>query len=122
MAADKSKSNPAGAPSYDPNYGNARGKPAQNTNEKEGKETNPQVSPASLPNHITDKDLAERKEGGTVQIHDGNYAQYMNRGSGRYEEFLPDQGKGSFGRDADHGGRTRRIHRQKSASRRNKAE
>ena len=122
MAGDNSKSNPAGAPSYDPNYANARGKPARNTNEKEVKETDPQVSPASLPDHLTNKRWEERRQGGAVQIHDGNYAQYMNRGAGRYEEFLPEQGVGSFGPDSDHGGKTRRIHRQKSAVPRKSAE
>ena len=122
MAGDRSKLNPAGAPSYDPNYANARGKSVRNINEKEGKDTDPQVSPASLPDHLTDKPLKERRRGGAVQIHDDNYAQYMNRGSGRYEEFLPDQAEGSFGPDADHGGKTRRIHRQKSAIARTKAE
>ena len=106
---------PAGVPSFDPNYANARGKDAARANEEEAKDTNPGVSPASLPDHLEDKVREDLEPGSKVQLHDDNYAQYMNRGSGRYEEFLPDQNKGSFGADRDHGGKTRRIHRQKSA-------
>lgn len=108
-------SHPAGVPSFDPNYANARGKDAARANEKEAKDTNPSVSPGSLPDHMEEKVLEGREPRSNVQLHDGNYAQYMNRGSGRYEEFLPDQNMGSFGPDADHRGKTRRIHRQKSA-------
>ena len=107
--------NPAGVPSFDPNYANARGKAAARANEEETKDTNPGVSPASLPDHMEEKVLEDGEPGRNVQLHDANYAQYMNRGSGRYEEFLPDQKKGSFGHDEDHEGKTRRIHRQKSA-------
>jgi hypothetical protein len=40
-----------GVPSYKPNYANARGKDAADANEEEAKDTNPGVSPASLPHH-----------------------------------------------------------------------
>jgi hypothetical protein len=116
MTQNSSKSShPAGVPSFDPNYANARGKAAAGANDEETKDTNPGVSPGSLPAHIENKVPDDRERGSEVQFHDGNYAQYMNQGSGRYEEFLPDQNKGSFGPDPDHGGKTRRIHRQKSA-------
>ena len=49
------------------------------------------------------------------EFQDRNYAQYMNRGDGRYVKLMEDQAEGSFGPDKDHGGETRRIHRQKSA-------
>jgi hypothetical protein len=107
-------SHPAGVPSFDPNYANARGKDAASANEEEAKDNNPGVSPASLPDHMEEKVLKNPEPRSKVQLHDDNYAQYMNRGSGRYEEFLPDQNMGSFGPDRDHGEKTWRIHRHKS--------
>jgi len=51
---------------------------------------------------------------GAEEFHDRNYAQYMNRGDGRYLKLMEDQAEGAFGPDKDHGGETRPIHRQKS--------
>jgi hypothetical protein len=98
-----------------PNYANARGKQADKANAGIEKEANPGKSPASVPDY---KDLVDIKASPTksgAEYHDGNYAQYMNRGSGRYEELVEHQSEGSFDPHRDHRGKTSRIHRQKSA-------
>ena len=98
-----------------PNYANARGKKADKATAGIEEEANPGKSPASVPD---DKDPADIKASPTknrTEYHDGSYAQYMNRGSGRYEELVEHQSEGSFGPDRDHQGKTSRIHRQKSA-------
>ena len=98
-----------------PNYANARGKAADKANAGIEEEANPGKSPASIPDDkdSTDIEMSRNKNG--IEYQDGNYAQYMNRGSGRYEELVVEQLEGSYGPDQDHGGKTSRIHRQKSA-------
>jgi hypothetical protein len=86
-----------------PNYGNARGREAAADNEGIEEENNPGVSPGSVP----EKD-------GPEEFQDRNYAQYMNRGDGRYVKLLQDQEEGAFGPDKDHGGETPIIHCQKT--------
>ena len=94
-----------------PNYGNARGREAAADNEGIEEESNPGVSPGSIPEPV--EKLNEERDG-AEEFQDRNYAQYMNRGDGRYVKLLQDQEEGSFGPDKDHGGETRTIHRQKS--------
>jgi hypothetical protein len=98
-----------------PNYANARGKEADQANAEIEGETNPGKSPASVPDHKGPAEIKASPTKNRTEHHDGNYAQYMNRGSGRYEEFVEDQSEGSFGPVRGHGGKTSRIHRQKSA-------
>jgi len=98
-----------------PNYANARGKEADKANAGIEEEANPGKSPASVPDDKVSADIKASPTKSPTQNHDGNYAQYMNRGSGRYEEFVEDQSEGSFGPDRDDQGKTSRIHRQKSA-------
>ena len=97
-----------------PNYGNARGREAAEDNEGIEEENNPGVSPGSVPEPVERADDAspERPDDGG-EFQDRNYAQYMNRGDGRYVKLLQDQAEGAFGPDKDHGGETRRIHREK---------
>jgi hypothetical protein len=96
-----------------PNYGNARGREAAKDNEGIEEENNPGVSPGSVPEPLEQTDVADaRNDAGEFQ--DRNYAQYMNRGDGRYVKLLQDQAEGAFGPDKDHGGQTRQIHRQKN--------
>ena len=90
-----------------PNYGNARGREASGDNEGIEEESNPGVSPGSVPDPVERADDAR-------EFQDRNYAQYMNRGDGRYVKFLQDQAEGAFGPDKDHGGQTRQIHGEKS--------
>jgi hypothetical protein len=98
-----------------PNYGNARGHEAARDNEGIEEENNPGVSPGSVPEPVerTEDALSERTDDAR-EFQDRNYAQYMNRGDGRYVKLLQDQAEGAFGPDKDHGGETRQIHRQKS--------
>ena len=98
-----------------PNYGNARGPDAAKDNEGIEEENNPGVSPGSVPEPLEQADdtVSERTDD-AQEFQDGNYAQYMNRGDGRYLKLLQDQAEGAFGPDKDHGGETRRIHRLKS--------
>ena len=98
-----------------PNYGNARGRGAAADNEGIEEENNPGVSPGSIPEPL--EGTEEAASAGNAEAHeflDRNYAQYMNRGDGRYVKLLQDQAEGAFGPDKDHGGETRQIHRQKS--------
>ena len=95
-----------------PNYGNARGRAAAGDNEGIEEENNPGVSPGSVPEPVEKAKSEGRDDAGEFQ--DKNYAQYMNRGDGRYVKLMEDQAEGSFGSDKDHGGETRRIHRQKT--------
>ena len=98
-----------------PNYGNARGREAAKDNEGVGEENNPGVSPGSVPAPLEQADDTITEQTDDAQeFQDKNYAQYMNRGDGRYVKLLQDQAEGAFGPDKDHGGETRRIHRQKS--------
>ena len=90
-----------------PNYGNARGREAAKDNEGIEEESNPGVSPGSVPDPVERADDAQ-------EFQDRNYAQYMNRGDGRYVKLLQDQAEGAFGPDKDHCGETRQIHREKS--------
>ena len=98
-----------------PNYGNARGREASKDNEGIAEENNPGVSPGSVPEPVecADDAVSERTDD-AQEFQDRNYAQYMNRGDGRYVKLLQDQAEVVFGPDKDHGGETRRIHRQKS--------
>jgi hypothetical protein len=97
-----------------PNYGNARGREAAADNEGIEEENNPGVSPGSVPDPVEKANEADSEaRDGAEEFHDRNYAQYMNRGDGRYVKLMPDQAEGSFGPDNDHGGETRRIRRQK---------
>ena len=98
-----------------PNYGNARGRNASQDNDGIEVENNPGVSPGSVPEPLerTD-DAVSEAQGDAQEFQDRNYAQYMNRGDGRYVKHLQDQAEGAFGPDKDHGGQTRRIHRRKS--------
>ena len=98
-----------------PNYGHARGRGASEDNEGIEEENNPGVSPGSVPESVEQADgtVSERTDDAR-EFQDGNYAQYMNRGDGRYVKLLQDQAEGAFGPDTDHGGETRQIHRQKS--------
>lgn len=98
-----------------PNYGNARGREAAEDNEGIAEENNPGGSPGSVPEPVerTDEAVAAGRDD-AQEFQDGNYAQYMNRGDGRYVKLLQDQAEGAFGPDKYHGGETRRIHRQKS--------
>jgi hypothetical protein len=98
-----------------PNYGNARGRQATEDNEGIEEENNPGVSPGSVPEPVekADDTVSEGSDD-AEEFQDKNYAQYMNRGDGRYAKLMEDQAEGSFGPDQDHGGETRRIHRQKS--------
>jgi hypothetical protein len=95
-----------------PNYGNARGHEAVKDNEGIEEGTIP-VSPGSVPESLEQTDIAEARDA-AGEFQDRNYAQYMNRGDGRYVKLMEDQAEGSFGPNKDHGGETRRIHRQKS--------
>ena len=98
-----------------PNYGNARGRDATKYNQGIEEENNPGVSPGSVPEPVEQADDTVSKQTNDAQeFQDRNYAQYMNRGDGRYVKLLQDQAEGAFGPDKDHGGKTRRIHRQKS--------
>ena len=98
-----------------PNYGNARGRAAAEDNEGIEEENNPGVSPGSVPEPDERANDAVSEGGDDVpELQDRNYAQYMNRGDGRYVKLMEDQAEGSFGPDQDHGGETRPIHRQKS--------
>lgn len=97
-----------------PNYGNARGPDAARDNEGIEEENNPGVSPGSVPEPDESANDAVSERGDDArEFQDRNYAQYMNRGDGRYVKLLQDQAKGAFGPDKDHGGETRQIHRQK---------
>ena len=98
-----------------PNYGNARGRAAAKDNEGIEEENNTGVSPGSIPEPLerTDDAVADGRND-AQELQDRNYAQYMNRGDGRYVKLLQDQAEGSFRPDKDHGGDTRPIHRQKS--------
>ena len=96
-----------------PNYGNARGHQAVKDNEGIEEGNNPGASPGSVPESLEQTDIAEARYA-AGEFQDGNYAQYMNRGDGRYVKLMEDQAEGSFGPNKDHGGKTRRIHRQKS--------
>ena len=101
-------------PPRSPNYANARGRAAAGDNEGIQKEANPGVSPASALEPVERADgviSAERDD--AKEFQDKNYAQYMNRGDGRYLEHNRDKGEGSFGKDKNHRGRTQRIHRLK---------
>lgn len=98
-----------------PNYRNARGHDAAKDNEGIEEENNPGVSPGSVPEPVETANEAVSGSDGAKEFQDKNYAQYMNRGDGRYVKLLKNQKDGSFGPDKDHGGATRRIHRQKSA-------
>lgn len=98
-----------------PNYGNARGHDAAKDNEGIDEEINPGVSPGSVPEPLEQTDDAVSGAGDDArEFQDRNYAQYMNRGDGRYVKLVEDKAEGSFGPDKDHGGQTRQIHRQKS--------
>ena len=98
-----------------PNYGNARGRDAAEDNEGIAEENNPGVSPGGVPEPVKKADDAVSEGRHEAQeFQDGNYAQYMNRGDGRYVKLLQDLAEGAFGPDKDHGGETRRIHRVKS--------
>ncbi len=98
-----------------PNYGNARGRDAAEGNEGLEEDNNPGVSPGSIPEPVErEDDPAPERTDDVQEFQDRNYAQYMNRGDGRYVKLLQDQAEGAFGPDKDHGGETRRIHRQKS--------
>lgn len=98
-----------------PNYGNARGRDAAEDNEGLEEENNPGVSPGSVPEPVERADDAfPERTGDAQEFQDRNYAQYMNRGDGRYVKRLQNQAEGAFGPDKDHGGETRQIHRQKS--------
>ena len=99
-------------PPHSPNYANARGSAADHDNQDIHEEANPGVSPASVPE--SHEEEQPPKIVGVGELKDKNYAQYMNRGDGRYLERKQDAGDGSFGQDKDHGGRTKRIHRGKS--------
>jgi hypothetical protein len=98
-----------------PNYGNARGREAARDNQGIEEEINPGVSPGSVPEppERIDDAVSEARDNAQV-LQDRNYAQYMNRGDGRYVKSVEDQAEGSFGPDKDRGGETRQIHRQKS--------
>ena len=98
-----------------PNYGNARGREAAKDSDGIEEENNRGVSPGSVrePIERADDAVSERTDD-AQEFQDRNYAQYMNRGDGRYVKLLQDQAEGAFGPDKDHGGETRRIHRQKS--------
>jgi hypothetical protein len=98
-----------------PNYGNARGRESAGDNEGIAEENNPGVSPGSVPEPVEGADgaVSERTDD-AHEFQDRNYAQYMNRGDGRYVKLLQDQAEGAFVPDEDHGGETRPIHRQKS--------
>jgi hypothetical protein len=98
-----------------PNYANARGREADKANAGIEEEANSGKSPASVPDNKVPADIKASPIKNHAEYHDASYAQYMNRGSGRYEEFVEDQSEGSFGPDRDHQGKTSRIHRQKSA-------
>ena len=98
-----------------PNYGNARGRQASRDNKGIEEEINPGVSPGSapeLPERIDD--AVPKARDNDQEFQDRNFAQYMNRGDGRYVKPVEDQAEGSFGPDKDHGGETRQIHRQKN--------
>jgi hypothetical protein len=98
-----------------PNYGKARGREASRDNEGIEEENNPGVSPGSVPEPVERADdTVPERTGDAQEFQDRNYAQYMNRGDGRYVKLLQDQAEGAFGVDTDHGGQTRQIHRQKS--------
>ena len=98
-----------------PNYGNARGREASADNEGIEEENNPGVSPGSVPEPVEPADdTVPERTGEAQEFQDRNYAQYMNRGDGRYVKLLQDQAEGAFGPDKDHGGETRQIHREKS--------
>jgi hypothetical protein len=98
-----------------PNYANARGRAAaeDNTGSKEG--ANPGLSPGSVPEPAKKaKDAVSNGMDDAQEFRDKNYAQYMNRGDGRYVKFMEDQAEGPFGPDKNHDGETRRIHRLKN--------
>jgi hypothetical protein len=98
-----------------PNYANARGRKADKANAGIDEEANPGKSPASVPGEKVLADTKASSSKNRTEYHDGSYAQYMNRGSGRYEEFVEDRSEGSIDPDRDHQGKTSRIHHQKSA-------
>ena len=98
-----------------PNYGNARGREAAADNEGIEEENNPGVSPGSVPEPVEKANDADSEaRDGAEEIQDRNYAQYMNRGDGRYVKLMEDQAEGSFRSDKDHGGETPIIHRRKT--------
>ena len=98
-----------------PNYGNARGRDATEDNEGIEEKNNAGVSPGSVPEPLEQAEAAVLERTRDAQeFQDRNYAQYMNRGDGRYVKHMEDQAEGAFGPDKDHGGETRQIHRQKS--------
>ena len=98
-----------------PNYGHARGRGASEDNEGIEEENNPGVSPGSVPEPVEQVvDTVSERTDDAREFQDRNYAQYMNRGDGRYVKLMQDQAEGAFGPDTDHGGETRQIHRQKS--------
>ena len=99
-------------PARSPNYANARGSAADHDNQDIHEDANPGVSPASVPESHEEEGQPNAIDAG--ELKDKNYAQYMNRGDGRYLERNQDAGDGSFGPDDDHGGRTKRVHRFKS--------
>ena len=98
-----------------PNYGNARGREASRDNEGIEEEHSPGASPGSVPEPVERADdTVPEPTGDTQEFHDRNFAQYMNRGDGRYVKLLKDLAEGAFGPETDHCGETRQIHRQKS--------
>jgi hypothetical protein len=97
-----------------PNYGNSRGREAAKDNEGIDEENNSGASPGSVPEPVEKaNDAVSEASDDAQEFQDRNYAQYMNRGDGRYVKFLQDQAEGSFGPDKDRGGETHRIHWQK---------
>lgn len=94
-----------------PNYANARGREATSDNEGIQEDTNPGVSPGSVPEPREETSTPIQEEGAEFQ--DKNYAQYMNRGDGRYLKLTKDEGKGTFSREADVAEATKPIHRLK---------
>ena len=96
-----------------PNYANARGRNATEDNQGIIEDANPGVSPGSLPEPVEDPSPSVSGDAGELQ--DRNYAQYMNRGDGRYLKFMENQAEGSFGSDDDHEGETKEIHRLKTS-------
>ncbi len=95
-----------------PNYANARGRAAAEANEGIVENDNPAVSPGSVPESVENPRSPATDE--VAEFQDKNYAQYMNRGDGRYLKLMEDQADGSFGPDKDHGGETKKIHRLKT--------
>jgi hypothetical protein len=95
-----------------PNYANARGRAAAEDNEGIVEDDNPAVSPGSVPESVENPRSLATDE--VAEFQDQNYAQYMNRGDGRYVKLMENHTEGSFGPDKDHGGETGRIHRLKN--------